>query len=352
MSGGGAERVMSIIVNALSKEHNVYLVTDTTKPSLYHLDTSVCCVNYMDGFPVVKKSLINKVWRRIWLLKRYRSIAKEIHPDVVISFKTQVNCEVILALLFCGIPVICSEHTNILRKRSFYWRLKRNILYPFASAITVLTKYDFNQPCCRRWHTVRMPNPCIINTLNPNYQRKKVVFTAGRVDSWQVKGYDLLLKAWSNICKDFNDWTLQIAGNYTESTFQILDKVAQDSKCTNYEFLGYINNVEDYMMSSAVYCLSSRIEGLPMGLIEAMNADCCCVAFDCITGPNEIIQDGYNGLLAEAENVDDLSGKLAMVMSDDNLRFSLASHARESLSCYSLDKVIKLWNDLFENVIR
>lgn len=352
MSGGGAERVMSILVNALSKEHNVYLITDTTKPILYHLDTKVRCINYMEGFPEVTKSLINKIWRRIWLLKQYRSIAKQIKPDVVISFKSQVNYDVILALFFSGIPVVCSEHTNILRKRPFSWRLRRNLLYPHASAITVLTKYDFNQACCRKWNTVHMPNPCIINTLDTKNQRKKVVFTAGRVDDWNVKGYDLLLKAWSSVCKKFTDWTLQIAGSYSENTLQILNKIAQENGCSNYKFLGYKSNVEEYMSSSAVYCLSSRIEGLPMGLIEAMNAECCCVAFDCITGPNEIIRNGYNGFLAEAENVDDLSSKLAIVMSDDKLRLSFASHARESLSRYSLDNVIKLWNDLFKKVIQ
>lgn len=352
MNGGGAERVMSIVVNALSKKHNVYLITDTTRPSLYVIDSSVSIVNYKEGSPEVKKSVINRIWRKVWLIKRLRTIAKNLQADVVVSFKTQVNCKVLFSMLFSGIPVICSEHTNILRKRPLSWRLKRSLLYPFASAITVLTKHDLEQACCKHWKTVRMPNPCNIDMTNDNRIKDKVVFTAGRVDDWYVKGYDLLLRAWALIWSSFPDWTLKIAGQYSQKSFNYLKKIADSCGCANYEFLGYRKDVEVYMKTVSVYCLSSRVEGLPMGLIEAMNAGCCCVAYDCITGPNEIIQDGYSGILVEPENVEALSEALSKVMSNKIFCNSLSVHSKESVACYSVENVVEQWNDLFNKVIR
>ena len=165
-----------------------------------------------------------------------------------------------------------------------------------------------------------MPNPCRINPSVESSERQKVVFTAGRVDDWHIKGYDLLLQAWALIWKSFPDWTLKIAGQYSQNSFEHLDGIAKNCGCSNYEFLGYRRDVVECINSASVYCLSSRVEGLPMGLIEAMGAGCCCVAFNCITGPNEIIQDGYSGLLVEPENVEDLAKKLSLVMSDNDRR--------------------------------
>ena len=352
MSGGGAERVMATVTTALADEHEVYLATDLSKPCSYTLSEKIHLVDYKEGFPKVSRSVFNKVYRRYWLFHRYRQLAKLLKADVAVSFKTQVNCDIIFSLLFSGIPLVCCEHTNILRKRPLDWRLKRAFLYPFASCITLLTKHDLKVSRRRPWKMVRMPNPCDVPNREVETERKKVVFTAGRVDDWNVKGYDLLIKAWGKLYRKYPDWKLQIAGNYSEKTLSFLRSIAPECCDRSVEFLGFRRDVYDLMAQSSAYCLSSRIEGLPMGLLEAMASGCCCVAFDCITGPNEIIKDGQSGLLAKAEDVGDLSLKLESVILNPDLCTSLASNAPKSAFQYSTAAVARRWNILFKKLVK
>ena len=156
-----------------------------------------------------------------------------------------------------------------------------------------------------------MPNPCdTIEDVTPYNERRKNVLAIGRVNMWQIKGFDILLKSWGMVCSKYPQWTLQIAGATDETSLKVLESVAEKANCTNYEFLGFRHDVKQLMSTSAIFVLSSRTEGLPMVLIEAMNASCCCVASNCETGPSDIIKNKFSGLLAEANNVEDLANKM------------------------------------------
>ena len=122
--------------------------------------------------------------------------------------------------------------------------------------------------------------------------------------------------------------------------------------CTNYEFLGFRSDINDLMLSSAVFCLSSRFEGLPMVLIEAMNSGCCCVSFDCFTGPSEIIRNGKNGVLVESQNVIEMAGALRQVMNNETLRHHFSEMAPQSVKQYSSERVLRRWKILFDKILK
>ena len=125
-----------------------------------------------------------------------------------------------------------------------------------------------------------------------------------------------------------------------------------ESSCSiNVAFLGFRIDIATLMQKSAIFALSSRFEGLPMALLEAMQAGCCCVSFDCETGPNEIIQNEVNGLLVPAQNIDRLADALEKVISEQKLREYFSSKARDAVDCkYSEDYVMTRWNNLFSKI--
>ena len=359
LTGGGAERVLATLVSAfMNKGYECGIAQiDEVNKCPYSLPEGVSMFNVADSKPLYSRLPFNKIKRRLWKFHSIRKVAKEYKPDVVISFITALNNDVIFSLLGTGLPVIVSEHTNITRKidkKGKHTFLYRKICYPFANAVTVLTRRDYRLIYKKHDNVVYMPNPCDVDNSVSNlvYEKKKVVFTAGRVSSWWIKGYDLLLTAWGKICKDYNDWRLVIAGDYNDKSMEYLQQVINDNNCKNVDFIGFRRDVYNLMTQSEVYCLSSRIEGLPMGLIEAMSAGCCCVAFDCETGPNEIIVNNESGLLAAAEDIDDLCEKLRKVMSDDSLRNQLSSRSKEQVKKYSVNRVVKRWEILFELVLK
>lgn len=355
LKGGGAERVMVTLLNSLSQKGNNCTLVRTSDDSIiaYPINKDVAIVDLSKNAPKFRKSIFNKIHRWSWYFLSIRKIANRIKPDAVVSFQAALNNDVIFSLLGTRHPVIVSEHTNVTRKKIgrkntvFY----RKLLYPFATAITVLTRRDYKLWKEKYPQVVYMPNPIDLGILEPVSDKKKVVLAVGEVNRWQIKGFDLLIRAWGAICTSFPEWELQIAGNYSDSARIFLDSIIDEVGAERIQFLGFRKDVKALMANSEVYCLSSRVEGLPMGLIEAMSLGCCCVAFNCVTGPNEIIKDGKSGLLAEAENYQELADKLRMVLSDSALRTELSSNTRESIEKYSTQRIIKRWEILLEKVV-
>jgi glycosyltransferase involved in cell wall biosynthesis len=105
------------------------------------------------------------------------------------------------------------------------------------------------------------------------------------------------------------------------------------------------------MSQSGIFVLSSRTEGFPNVLGEAMACGLPVVSFDCPSGPSEMIQDGVNGLLVPPENIQELSSALERLMSSAELRKKLGEQARKITEPYSLDKIVQSWEELIVEVV-
>ena len=352
INGGGAEMVLCTLANRFANNgHDIIVATNIHKPFAYQIENKVKIVDLFNGDSVCK-STMTKYVNAIQLRIKIRKISIDNKPDIIIAFMAGMGCRVIFSTCGLGIPIIVSEHTNVHRNLGRMLELKRSILYPFASSITVLTRHDYNIWKKRFRNIVYMPNPIKLANLQAADRREKVVLAVGRVDQWYIKGFDNLIRCWSKICHIYPDWTLKIAGAYQNETFVILSKLIKETGCQNVEFLGFCQNVKQIMAQSEIFCLSSRVEGLPMALIEAMNSGCCCVSFDVQTGPNEIIQDGHSGLIAKNQDNEDLIEKLSLVISNEQYRHELSSNARASIMKYSEDRIVNRWNILFNKLTR
>ena len=89
-----------------------------------------------------------------------------------------------------------------------------------------------------------------------------------------------------------------------------------------------------------------------MGLIEAMKSKCCCVSFDVKTGPNEIIKDGFSGLLVKDQDVNALAEKLLYVIKNENKRILFSQNAPLSVEQYSIENVIEKWYSLIKRFVK
>lgn len=351
-AGGGAERVMSTLANYFtSVGDEVYIDYDTEYPVAYHLDEKIVSLNHMQKVRNMRFYNFG-ILRFPYKLLLLRKTIKHLNADVVVSFLTEVNGPVILAGLGTKSKIIVSEHSRIegfnnTRKNEFI----KKYLYGFADAVTVLTRHDY-----KKWkkyrNVVYMPNPISLETEDVDITKKeKVVLGVGRFDDYHVKGLDTLLKCWAGVCHKHPDWKLWLAGDGTPENKKVLLDINESLNNINVEFLGFRKDINSVMRSSSVFLLPSRVEGLPMGLIEAMNQSCCCVAFNVETGPSEIIRHNISGQLAENQNVQALTAALDSVMSDDDLRMKLSCNAQASIVKYGIERIVNRWRILF-NVIK
>jgi glycosyltransferase involved in cell wall biosynthesis len=102
------------------------------------------------------------------------------------------------------------------------------------------------------------------------------------------------------------------------------------------------------MTEASIFALSSRFEGFPMVLLEAMSVGLPVVSFDCPTGPREIVEDGRNGLLVPEADVDALAAALIRMIEDDELRRRCSKGALETAERYSIEAIGARWDELIE----
>ena len=352
MSGGGAERVMAILMNAFAKRGDQVRVVYTARAgeSVYELDSRIEQVFLYNECPRVKLEIVNKILYRIWKYPAIRRQAISYQPDFAISFIRETNIHVLTALLGTGITTIVADHTNINVKYSLLTTILSNLLYPTAGAITMLTQEDCNVWKKKYKHVYYIPNPCEIKSPSISKIRNKIVLGVGRVNQWKTKGFDNLILAWSKIREKYPDWKCQIAGFYDEIGLEQLRQFVGVQAFETVEFLGFKSNIHEYMATSEVFCLSSRREGMPMALLEALSLGCACAAYDCQTGPSEMIENGENGLLVNNQDVDDLAQKLDYLISNEELRNKFRKKAPQSVQKFSTRNIIAMWDKMFNEL--
>lgn len=162
-------------------------------------------------------------------------------------------------------------------------------------------------------------------------QHEKVILAVGRFE-WQ-KDYDTLFEAFQSISKNYQGIGLYILGKGPLKELYRSKAEALgigDRVC----FGGFDKNPFKYMMACDVYVLSSRHEGMPGVLVQAMACGAACVATDCPTGPNELIRDGENGFLATVEDPESVARAIGKILDNADLQKQFAEKAPESVERY------------------
>lgn len=352
LCSGGAERVMSILANEFSRiGYDVTIISKLHEPSFYELDERVKFIH-----PKTKIDYKNKISGCITRVKLYKDICKYLKkekPDVVIPFSTTTNGFLVIICKILGLQVVACEHNNYkLNITSFpIWFIKRWV-YPFADILTVLTGRDKNEYYNKFIkNVVVMPNPLPFeprDVENFSFQREKTILAVGSVARWEHKGFDNLLNNFALIAPSYPEWQLQIAGK-GDPTY-LLGMINELNLMGRVEFLGEVNDVQRLMQESSIFVLPSRWEGLPMVLIEAMSQGMPCVAFDCFTGPRDIITHGVDGLLVEDQDNEQFVAKIFELIEDENLRLKLGINAIETSKKYAPEKIVSLWVKVFDTI--
>ncbi len=343
---GGAERVMSILANYWASHNwDVTLLVLVDDSSFYQLDPRI----NLKFLRIPRSSATNllktitNTWQRVKVLRR-EIIASQ--PDVVISFMNTINVYSILACWKLQIPTIVCEHIYPgFSDASKVWQAVMNWTYRYADLITVLTQNALPfYPERKGYRAIVMPNPVLEPT--PTRATERLLPTHSIVAIGRLhpqKGFDLLMEAFDRIRTKHTDWQLTIFGEGPIRA-ELEDLRAQLGLTECVHLPGSVKNLQDYLRQADLYVMSSRFEGFPMGLCEAMACGLPVLAADCLSGPRDIIEDGVNGMLVETENVDALAAKLDELMSDPDRRQYLAQNAPQILDRFGVETVMGLWD--------
>ncbi|MFB4275588.1 glycosyltransferase family 4 protein [Nonomuraea sp. MTCD27] len=243
---------------------------------------------------------------------------------------------------------VAQEHMNL---SAYPDTIRREIArrYDRFDAITVLTRTNRleYQRLLPRTPIVQIPNAVHKVEQERSQQANPVVIAAGRLVP--QKGFDLLVQAFAQVVPEHPEWRLRIFGTGPRRG-QLAGLVEQYGLGEHVSLPGRTDRLERELTDASVYALSSRFEGLPMVMIEAMTHALPVVAFDCPTGPGDVLTDGVDGVLVPPRDVDALAAALNRVIADRDLRVRMGRAAARALRAYGPEQVMPLWEDLFSEL--
>ncbi len=225
-----------------------------------------------------------------------------------------------------GMTVIGQEHMN-LETHTPQRQAEIARRYPALDAVTVLTERDHDTYVRALGATVRLeriPNATPALDADRPALDRPIIVAAGRLTS--QKGFDLLIPAFAQVAERHPDWTLRICGDGPQRK-PLERQIMALGLSNNVLLMGPVDRLDLEMSQASMYVLSSRFEGLPMVMIEAMSLGLPVVSFDCPTGPREVIQNGRSGVLVPDGDVDALAQAMLAVIEDPAHRRALGAGA-------------------------
>lgn len=350
--GGGAARVATLLANAWAgKGFQVTLVTsdDGTGCPIYALAPGVG--HRPLDLRREPRHLLEAVWNNLSRVRRLRKAIRGLQPTAVISFLDRTNVLVLLATVGLGLPVVVSERSDPHgRSIGRAWELLRTATYPFAAAVVAQTRHAldyFSAGIQARGRVI--PNPVALPEEVPPRRdpwTRTPPFTVVSVGSLRpVKGHDLLIEAFAQVAGRHPDWNLRIHGE-GPARGDLEQQVARLGLQGRVELPGATTAPFERLREADLFVLSSRTEGFPNALAEAMACGLPVISFDCRSGPSELIRTGENGILVPPGQVEELAAAMDRLMADRAERSRLAEGAPEVLSRFSLERILAQWEAL------
>ena len=270
---------------------------------------------------------------------------------------TDVLVTVTPALLACAVQltpdsvvVVHQEHRSSSQRTSGMEPLL--VHAPRADVVALLT------PSIADWlrgelgsvapEIVSMPNPLPQGYAPRSLLDSRTIVAAGRLV--MEKQLTKLVQAFADVADQLPGWRLRILGQGHQRP-HLVRETRKHGLWDRVELPGTTTDMASEWATASICALTSRAEGFPLVMQEAMAAGVPCVSFDCASGPREIIRHEVNGLLVAPESVAGMSMALLRLGTDDDLRRRLGEGALESAAAWDADAIAAQWVEIFEAAV-
>jgi len=237
-------------------------------------------------------------------------------------------------------------------------RYVRNLIYKRFNRIVALTDKDANRfkrhlDASKVFSIPNMVATKDVVSLDPGSTK---IIAVGRLAP--QKGFDMLIDAMRDVVAKYPNWTLDIFGE-GEDKAKLQNQIECCNLKSNVSLKGYSKNIVSEFEKSAFFVLSSRYEGFPLVLVEALGLGMPCAAFDCPEGPSQLLEKGGGVLIpfnrdcgnsktaGYSENVSNLSQTIAYMIENPAFRDKCMEHRDFIRRELSPDVIYKKWEGLF-----
>lgn len=340
MQLGGAQRVMSVIVNHYVELGNKVVLVNDIKP----LDD---CIEYTIN-PRVRRIFLSSTKvnnSNYFRIKKLRRIIKDEKPDTVLSFLGPPNYRMLVATLFIKTRKIVSVRNDPYREYGKgIKRVIANILFCLANCVVFQTE----EASLYFFRNIRNKSQVIYNPVDDSFynhhwcDKSHDIIYVGRLQT--QKNPLLLMKSFEKIAQKHKDTNLRYYGSGGLKEM-LVDYAEKHSLSGRVFFHGQTTDIPKVLEKARLYVLCSDYEGMPNALIEAMAVGVPSISTDCpCGGPHEIIKNQSQGILVPCDDVEQMSFAIDVILSDENLRKRMSKEASKRAESFKKKTVLEQWN--------
>ncbi|WP_373598231.1 glycosyltransferase [Paraclostridium bifermentans] len=336
---GGVERVVSIWANYFSQNHDIEIVTENQQTSFYNLEKNIKMgkLNYFSNIkflPIIRLIIIYK-------------FLKSREDGETIIFNKYIPTTSIYILrklgLFKNLNLIYFAHSGTSQFINFYkFYQTKQIFNAYDKVICLYEDLNKESKLIKREKIVIICNPTAIKVSEEYKADSKNFLTVGRLS--YPKGYDMLIDSWNIVSKELKDWKLLIVGS-GELEYELKEKCRELSLENSIEFIPATKNISQYYMDASIFLSSSRYEGLPMVVLEALEAGLPIVSYD-IDANKKLVTD--NGILVESYNIEKFAEAMIKLAKDKSIRQEMSVNSKRYSKEYDIENIVTSWNEILE----
>lgn len=358
-NSGGMERMLSVISNEMSKYFDVTVITafNESKKDYFGFSNDI---NRIDLGICPKKYLTTKLLKLAYKRQLSNYLCNN-HQDIVISlgslefyFLTKIKDDSKKVFWFhfaLNYDIITFNKTHIKLLNLCIGKIKQFRRLYYASKydkVVVLSKED-----CKKWNkylnnVIYIYNPITISQFaSPDYSVEKAI-AVGRLD--YQKGFDYLIDAWKLVHLKYPYWSLDIYGDgpLKNNLQRLIDK---NDLCDIVNLCGKVDNISEIYSKYSLAIMTSRYEGFGLVLMEAGICGLPLIAFNCQSGPGEIIENGKNGYLVDkVGDISQMVETICKLLDDEDERKKMGELASITMQRFSLDNISLSWFQMLKNI--
>lgn len=360
---GGMQRAVSNISRALPDIFEQYVGYFGTENPPFEYTATLHNFNIPGS---LESSIFIKIKNLLSRLYKLRKFVKQQKIDVVVSFGEAANLLNVLsynsAYSILSIRSAIGGYGNV----NFYDKVYRSVIrwiYPFSDVIIAVSsdlKKQIERITRGKIPVHQIPNLYQLSNIRKlsdepvpaEFSRlSKSPFLLNVGSLIRQKGQDLLIAAFAKICDDFPDLQLAIIGRGPEKD-NYLTAAKNLGVGDRVMIIDFDSNPYKYMRRATTFVSSSLTEGFPNVLVEAMACGCPVVAFDCPTGPREILGASEYGELVEKISVAELAKAIRTLISSPERLAHLKEQATVRAADYDANVVVNRWVNILASQSR
>ena len=335
---GGAERVMTELVNNFVKRENVeahLVLYGKEREIFYSVDSKV--IIHIPRFKFKdSQRTISTIQTMCW----FRKEIKKINPTTILSFGEYWNNLVLLSSIGLSYPIFISDRSkpnkNLGRIHNFlrihlYKKARGIICQTEQAKIITLERYTYK-------NVIIIGNPIRDIKEQKKIVKENIIVSIGRLID--TKHFDRLVSVFSKL--NVSSWKLLIIGGDSikqNNLFKLKEYIKYLKLEEKVMLEGYQNNVDEYLLRSKIFAFLSSSEGFPNVIGEAMSAGLPVISYDCIAGPRDMIEDGQNGYLVPMFEDELFGERLKYLIIHEEERERMGCYAKQSIMKYDVNNI-------------